>query len=269
MKSKRIGFIGIGNMGYSILKGIVKSEKIDPLNIIVSAKSSDTLVKAKNELKVKTSYSNKELAENSDIIFIGVKPNIHEEILKEIKTSVSKDATIVSMAAGVKIKDIKNILGEKIKIVKIMPNTPALVQMSMTAMTSVNLSSEEENEIKDLLETFGISRKIPEELMDIFTGISGSSPAYVFMFIEAMSEAAVKYGMDRKSAYEFSAQAVKGAAEMVLKTKLHPGELKDMVTSPKGATIEAVIALEESGFRKSVISGVEACINKSKKMTEK
>lgn len=269
MINKKIGFIGIGNMGYSILKGIVNSKKVDPQNISVRAKSEKTLSKAENKLKVKASISNKDLAKSSDIIFIGVKPNIHRQVLNEIKKSIKENTIIITMAAGVLMNDLREVLGEKVKIVKIMPNTPALVQMSMTAMSSLNLNSKEEKEIKLLLETFGLCRNIPEDLMDTFTGISGSSPAYAFIFIEAMAESAVKHGMERNLAYEFSAQALKGAAEMVLKTGIHPGELKDMVTSPKGATIEAVISLEENGFRNSIIKAVDTAIEKSKEMTEK
>ena len=268
MINKKIGFIGIGNMGYSILKGIVKSGKVSPENIIVSAKSKKTLDKAKEDLNIKGTLSNKDLAKKSDIIFLGVKPNIHSYILKEIKDGIKEDAIIVSMAAGITLENMEEILG-KARLVKIMLNIGALVNMSMTAMSHLNLNSSEKNKIKSLLETFGLVSDISEDLMDSFSGISGCSPAFAFMFIEAMADSAVLHGMDRESAYTYSAQALKGAAELVIKTEMHPGALKDMVTSPGGSTIEGVVSLEENGFRNAVIKAVDTSINKSKKMTKK
>ena len=175
---------------------------------------------------------------------------------------------VVSIAAGKTIAFIENGLGSsEVKIVRCMPNTPALVGEGCTGVcANKNVEKEELEQVLALIRSFGVAEAVPESLMDVVVGVSGSSPAYVFMFIEAMADQAVAAGMPRKQAYQFAAQAVLGSAKMVLETGMHPGELKDMVCSPGGTTIQAVKVLEEKGMRAAVMDAMEACIEKSRQL---
>lgn len=265
--NKRIGFIGCGNMGKAMLGSLVKSKDINNEYIMVSTKSNTSAQNIIKEFNVKATTINSEVAKNSDIIFLAVKPFFFKEVIEEIKDVVKEDVIIISIAAGVTIEQIEEWFGKKIKLVRTMPNTPALVGEGMSAICPNNNVSEEElNYIGKLYNLFGKYEVIAEKDFHAFIALCGSSPAYVFMFIEAMADEAVAEGMPRALAYEFAAQAVLGSAKMVLETGKHPGELKDMVCSPAGTTIQAVKVLEETGFRASVMDAVEACIEKSRSM---
>ncbi|MDU2734411.1 MAG: pyrroline-5-carboxylate reductase, partial [Mixta calida] len=173
------------------------------------------------------------------------------------------------IAAGVTLDALAGVLGHDRKIVRVMPNTPALVNEGMTSVTpNALVTPEETDEVLAIFNSFGKAETVPEYLIHAVVGVSGSAPAYVFMFIEAMADAAVLGGMPRAQAYQFAAQAVKGAAQMVLETGKHPGELKDMVCSPGGTTIEAVKALEEKGFRSAVIAAMEKCMDRSQALSK-
>lgn len=268
MMNKTIGFIGCGSMGRAILSGILDSGRAIPEQITVSAATQETLDTVREEYGVGVTLDNKKVAETSDILFLAIKPNRYEEIIHEIRNALKENTIIIGMAAGMSLDKMGKAFGKRVKIVRTMPNTPASVKEGYTAVVFNDQVSEVEQENMLLLfSSIGRASVIEEKHMDVITGISGSSPAYVFMFIEAMADAAVKNGFPRKEAYEISAQAVLGAAKMVLETELHPGILKDMVCSPGGTTIEAVVKLEEKGFRNAVISAVDACIEKSKEMS--
>jgi pyrroline-5-carboxylate reductase len=267
---KTIGFIGCGNMGRAILSGILDSRNVPPDKIIVSASSSKTIEEITEMYHTEGTLDNVKVAENADILFLAVKPYLYEKVILEIRDAVKDNVVIIGMAAGVTIEKMEAAFDKPLNIVKIMPNTPVSVREGLIAMAFNSMMDEVEQEnIISLLSSIGKVQVIEEKHMDVITGISGSSPAYVFMFIEAMADAAVKNGLPRKDAYEISAQAVLGAAKMVLETGIHPGILKDMVTSPGGTTIEAVAKLEEKGFRNAVISAVDACIHKSEEMSRK
>ena len=185
----------------------------------------------------------------ADILFLAVKPVYYKSVIDEIKDIVSSDQIIVTIAAGKSIAWVEEAFGGARKIVRTMPNTPALVGEGITAVcTNSNVSESDLSNVMDLLESFGKAEVINENVMDAVVAVSGSSPAYVFMFIEAMADAAVAEGMPRAQAYKFAAQSVLGSAKMVLETGKHPGELKDMVCSPAGTTIEAVRVLEKEGL---------------------
>lgn len=187
-------------------------------------------------------------------------------MLPQIKDHLKPDCIVVSIAAGQPISNIEAILG-KIKLVRAMPNTPALVGAAMSALCpNDKVTAEEVKLIESLFNSFGRAEVVPESMMDAVVGVSGSSPAYVYMFIEAMADAAVADGMPRTQAYKFAAQSVYGAAKMVLETNTHPGVLKDAVCSPGGTTIAAVAKLEEKGLRDAVISAQRCCVAKSKDM---
>lgn len=265
--NKVIGFIGCGNMGRAMIGGVVKSGLLKPESVIVADGYKGSLDLVSNEYGVKTTMDNKEVAKTSDIIVLSVKPNVYNPVIDDIKDFVKEDVVIVTIAAGKTIKDVEDAFGKDIKIVRTMPNTPALVGEGMTGISpNKNISKEEVEEVVNIFKSFGKVEIIDEKLMDVFVSTSGSSPAYVFMFIEAMADAAVADGMPRDKAYKMAAQAVLGSAKMVLETGKHPGELKDMVCSPGGTTIEAVATLEEYGFRTAVIKGMRECTKKAKNM---
>ena len=263
----RIGFIGCGNMATAMIKGILDSQKVKTEDVIASAKSEKTREKIKTELGINAALRNKEVAEFSDILFLAVKPQYYEEVIQEIKDDLRENQMIVSIAPGKTLAWLAERLGEDKKIIRTMPNTPAMVKEGMMGMCRNDLVTEDEmQQVKDICESFGKAEVVPESLIDVVVGVSGSSPAYVFMFIEAMADAAVADGMPRTQAYKFAAQAVLGSAKMVLETGKHPGELKDMVCSPGGTTIEAVRVLEEKGMRSAVIEASRACVKKARDM---
>ena len=263
----RIGFIGCGNMATAMIKGILDSQKVKTEDVIASAKSEKTREKIKTELGIDAARKNKEVVEFSDILFLAVKPQYYEEVIQEIKDDLRENQMIVSIAPGKTLAWLAERLGENKKIIRTMPNTPAMVKEGMMGMCRNDLVTEDEmQQVKDICESFGKAEVVPESLIDVVVGVSGSSPAYVFMFIEAMADAAVADGMPRTQAYKFAAQAVLGSAKMVLETGKHPGELKDMVCSPGGTTIEAVRVLEEKGMRSAVIEASRACVKKARDM---
>ncbi len=263
----KIGFIGGGNMGAAIIGGIVSSGIYKGVDISVVDLIKENVDKLVGEYGVRDGKSNTQTAENSDILFIAVKPNVCGDVISEIKSYINYDSVIVSIAAGKSIGEIESLFDKKIKLVRVMPNTPALVGEGMAALSgNANVSDEEIAKVAEIFGCFGKVEIVPEKMMDIVTAVSGSSPAFVYMFIEAMADAAVLGGMPRVQAYKFAAQTVLGSAKMVLDTGIHPGALKDMVCSPAGTTIEAVAELEKRGFRSAVIEAVRVCEAKSKSM---
>ena len=266
----KMGFIGSGNMGGAIIGGIVNGKIAVPSDILVSDKNEDALKKIRSEYGVNTTTGNKVVAGESDVLFLCIKPQFLYFVIDEIKDSVSENTVIVSIVAGQSIEAITSAFGKKIKLIRVMPNTPALVGEGMAALTpNENVTKEEADVVLNVFNSFGKGEIVSENLMDAVTAVSGSSPAYVFMMIEAMADAAVIGGMPRSQAYTFAAQAVMGSAKMVLETGKHPGELKDMVCSPAGTTIDAVAVLEKEGLRSSIIDAMISCMNKSKELGKK
>ncbi len=266
----RIGFIGVGNMGYAMLSGVVSSGFVSADDVWASNKSSDRLDMVRDDFGVNVTSENRELVKNCDVVIVAVKPNVIDGVLKEISDCLRDGCILVSVAAGFSIEDIENCVGNSCKVCRVMPNTPCLVGEGMSAICrNENVSDDDLNVVEDIFSCFGKCEVIDESLMDCVMGVSGSSPAYVFMFMEAMADAAVLSGMKMDMAYEFVGQSVLGAAKMLLETGKHPGELKDMVCSPAGTTIKAVEVLERYGLRNAVIQGQLACVEKSKEMNEK
>lgn len=264
----KIGFIGLGNMAEAMIGGMLAKGLVEPENVIGSCKTGETAEKIKLKFNITTVLDNKSVAETADVLFLAVKPVYLDDVIKEVKSAVRTETLVVSIAAGRDLKYLKEAFGRpELKIIRCMPNTPALVLEGCTGVCAGDeVLGEELEKVVELMSAFGKASVVPERLMDVVVGVSGSSPAYVFLFIEAMADAAVAEGMPRKQAYEFAAQAVLGSAKLVLETGKHPGELKDMVCSPGGTTIQAVKVLEEKGMRAAVIDAVEACISKSRNM---
>ena len=265
--STKLGFIGAGNMGAAIIGGVVKSGFAVADCIVASDLDEGLLQKLRDNFNVQTTKSNIEVAQAADVLFLCVKPHIYNIVIKEIKSIIKPGAIIVSIAAGKSMADILAQFDGDVKLVRTMPNTPALVNRGMTAVCPTpNMTKEDTQLILDIFASIGQAAILPENLFDAFTGVAGSAPAYVFMFIEAMADAGVKYGLPRPLAIQFAAQTVLGSAEMVLSTGEHTAALKDAVCSPGGTTIEAVCELESQGFGGAVIAAISACVEKSVKM---
>lgn len=259
----KIGFIGMGNMGYALLKGILK--KFNKEEIVFTDVNEERMKHVYNETGVKYVLSNAECANSAKYIIFAVKPQFYNDVIKNVADIITQDNIIISIAPGITISSLKDRLGFNARIVRAMPNTPALVGEGMTGVTynRSDFDYKEKEVIEEIFNSIGKMKFIPENLMSAVVCASGSSPAYVYMFIEALADSVVKCGLSRADAYEFVSQSVLGSAKMVLETKAHPGILKDMVCSPSGTTIEGVAALEENGFRNAVMQATEACYNKS------
>ena len=266
-----IGFIGCGNMAGAIIRGILSGKTVNKDQIMASAKSEATQKKIREEMGL-LQGSNAQVAAFSDVLFLAVKPIFYEGVLEEIKGSLRDDTLVISMAAGKSLSWLEEKLGQTKNgaahpVIRIMPNTPAMVQAGITGMCANAAASDENRRTAEILcRGFGIVEWVEERLMDVVTAVSGSSPAYIYMIIEAMADGAVSEGMPRAQAYRFAAQAVLGSAKMVLESGLHPGVLKDQVCSPGGTTIEAVRVLEERGLRSALIEAEKACAAKSREL---
>lgn len=263
----KLGFIGCGNMASAMLGGIINNNIVACNDIISSDLNNVALEDAKNTLGINITTDNKEVVKEAEIIVLSVKPQFYASVINEIKDLIKENQIIITIAPGQTLDGLKTAFGRELKIVRTMPNTPALVGEGITAMCyNKNVTEKEAELVVSILSGFGKVEVVTENLMDAVVGVSGSSPAYVFMFIEALADGAVAAGMPRNKAYTFAAQAVLGSAKMVLETGKHPGELKDMVCSPAGTTIEAVRVLEKEGFRSSVMEAVKACIDKARSL---
>jgi len=259
-----ISCIGSGNMGFALMSAAKGAD------IYITDADLEKAKSCAADLGAKVLNTNIEAVEKGDIIFLAVKPQVLRQVLAEIapaankKLSSSGAPVFVSMAAGWSIAKIQDILGTKIPVVRIMPNTPALIGKGMIAMSaSPEVPPQNVSEIEKLLSGAGIIDKVEERFMDAVTGLSGSGPAFVYLFIEALADGGVRAGLPRDKALRYAAQTVLGSAAMVQETGKHPGELKDMVTSPGGTTIAGIAALEERAFRGTVIKAVEAAWKRS------
>ena len=255
----KLGVIGVGNMATAILGGIIKNEVLRPEEIIGSNRSEAGRNKAKEALGINVTADNKEAAK-ADIVMLGVHPDAHEEIIAEIRDVVGEDTVLWTIAAGITLDDMEKYFGKKVKVVRTMPNTPAQVGAGVTGVTpNEHVTEEDLAKVRKCIEATGIMELIPERLMDGIIPVTGSSPAFIFMLINAMADGAVREGFPRKQAIRLAAATVLGSAKMVLDTGKHPEELKDDVCTPGGITIEMVKKMEEVGFRNAVLEGMEAC----------
>lgn len=266
---KKIGFIGCGNMGEAMLSGALNSGFVKSNDVIVHTKSKENIQRLKEKYNITIAKDNKDVAEKAKIIILAVKPNIYREVIEEIKDKTDKDSIIIAIAPSFSINVIKTMFEKDIKVARAMPNTPAMIGCGITGVSfSENMNMEERKEILEFFTSFGHAVEVKEELMKAVGSVSGSSPAFIYMLIEAMADGAVLLGMARKDAYKFAAKAVEGAARMVLESEKHPGELKDAVCSPGGTTIEGVVKLEEKGFRSSIIEAMLKSADKFHSMEE-
>ncbi len=258
----RIGFIGMGNMGYAILKGVLGY--ISPDDIIFSCKTDKKRQDVSKETKVHYAKDNIECAANAKYIILAIKPQQYEKVLSEIKSAITNDKVLISLAPSYTIDKIKNILGGNARIVRAMPNTPALLGEAASGVSYIDseLSEDEKKEIENIFNSFGIMKKVDESLMSTVVAVSGSSPAFVYMFIDALADAGVRYGLKKSDALEMASQTVLGSAMMVLKSGESPSILKDRVCSPGGTTIEGVSVLNENAFAGIIQKACKACYDK-------
>lgn len=267
----QIGLIGGGNMGSAMLNGIIQGGVCPASDIIVAEKREQPRTALSDRFGIHVTPSAQDAAA-AQIVILAVKPAQLTDALAEIRDQIGPDQIVVSIVAGQSIQTIEDGLVSiktvgKLKVVRVMPNTPALTGSGMSALSpNAALTPEDTDRILAIFNSFGRAALIPESQMDIVTGLSGSSPAFIYMLIEAMADAAVAQGFPRDLSYEFAAQTVMGSARMVLETGEHPGRLKDAVCSPGGTTIAGVLALEETGFRASIAAGITAAIERSREL---
>lgn len=267
---KKIGFIGCGKMAQAMIGGILQSKTVQPEQIVASAKSRETIDDVAAKFQIHAASNNRLVAEEADVLFLAIKPNLHAKVIEEIKHAVKQEAIIITIAAGISLQFLEESFNKKIKAIRSMPNTPSLVGEGMSALCANEIVTEAElDAVVQIFSSFGKVEVIEEKLMNAIPAISGSSPAYAYMFIEALADGGVKNGLTRDQSYKLAAQAVLGAAKMVLESGRHPGELKDEVCTPGGATIEAVAALEKNGFRAAVLSAMDSCTEKTNSLSRK
>ena len=266
----KIGFIGCSNLTKAMIKGIIDNNAMEPNKIMASDIDKYELFRVKETFGIDTRESRREIAAESKYIILAERAEYYTEVAEEIKDLLTEEHVIISIAPNMPISAVAERFGENVKIIRAKPNTPAMVGESMTGICHNSLVTLEEfNYICNIMMNFGVVEEVPESLIDVVIAVSSSSPAYVFMFIEAMADAASADGMPRAQAYEFASQAVLGSAKMILETGKHPGELKDMVCSPGGTTLEAIRVLEGHGLRSSVFEAVKACAAHCKKVVDK
>lgn len=263
---KTFAFIGMGNMGQAMLKGCLNVFSKNDLTFTDVSEVNCQNVKSSTGVEfVGTAF---ECLEQAKCIVLAVKPQVYPVVLQQLSEKVREEQIVISIAPSYSITQLKDALGDHTRVVRAMPNTPAMVGegMSGVCFSDDTFTEEERDLIRSFFNSFGKMEEVPEHLINAVTVASGSSPAFVYMFIEALADSAVKYGMPRDKAYTFAAQAVLGSAKMVLETGEHPGRLKDNVCSPGGTTIEGVAVLESKGMRSAVIEAASAVYDKCNRM---
>jgi len=264
-----IAFIGTGSMARAIIKGLVQTKTVDPKHIRASDRREDQRNKASQRYGIHTFRENIEAIQGTDYIFLAVKPQGIAKVLQELKPHLTEKQCIISVAAGIQINLMESVLGNKTKIIRSMPNICSRIGEGATAISAGTYATNIDLEAaKTLFDAIGMTVIVPEDQMDCVTGLSGSGPAFIFMIIEALSDAGVKMGLSRKNAHDLSCQTVRGAAKLVQESKEHPGRLKDMVCSPGGTAISAVHTLEAGGLRTTLINAVETAAKRAASISE-
>lgn len=266
----RIGFLGTGNMGAAIIKGYLSTHVNESSNIFAFDQAADKLQVLSDDLGIIACSCPAQLMEHSDVVVLAIKPNNFDTVIPEISSCYRPDQVLVSIAAGISMDYIEKLMEKDgVKIIRVMPNTPAMVNEGMSALCrNGHVTDEEFIPVLELFRSVGKAEVVEEMLIDTVIGVSGSSPAYTYMYIEALIDAASANGMEREQAKIFAAQAVLGAARMVLETGINPVTLRENVCSPGGTTIEAVKVLQHNGFHDDVKEAFQAAVNKSKLMTK-
>ncbi len=267
MLKEKIGFIGGGKMAEALAKGLIRAKLSTADSIIVSDVNNKRCQALEDETGIKTTQDNREVTANSDVIILAVKPNIMGTILEELKSDITSEHLVVSIAAGIPLNFMESSLNEGCRAIRVMPNTPCLVGETAAGYALGKNATREDGELVGrILNAVGKSYLLEEKYLDAVTGLSGSGPAFIYMVIEALADGGVKMGLPRDVSTELAAQTTFGAAKMVLESDTHIGELKDSVTSPGGTTIEGLHALEKGGLSNTLINAVEVATKKSKRL---
>ncbi len=268
LQEKKIGFIGSGNMGEALISGLVLSKAAKPENIICSDIAKDILDQIQTKYKVSTTIDNIEVAKQSDIVIYSTKPQILGSVLKETAPALDQSKLVISMAAGVPLAAIAAGLQKELRLIRVMPNICAFVKESATAIAAGEFVLKDDVALaRAIFDSVGKTVFIQENtLMDAFTGLSGSGPAYIFTIVDAMADGGVKMGLSRKDALFLSTQTVLGAAKLLMESKEHPGQLKDRVASPGGTAIAGIHTLEQGGLRTTMINAIESATKRSQKL---
>jgi len=270
MQNKKIGFVGGGNMAGALIKGLLHSGTMTAAQIQASDVREERLVELANEHGIVTTKDNAKLAEWADVIVLAVKPQVIDKVIGPLGKSLSPNALVISIAAGVPIESIEARLPRGARVIRTMPNTAAIALAGATAIAAGTHASEDDIIIaRQLFEATGRVVVLDETLLDAVTGLSGSGPAYIMLIIEALADGGVKVGLHRETALLLAAQTVYGSAKLLLETGEHPGRLKDMVTSPGGTAIAGLHTLEAGGLRTTLINAVENATRRSIELGEK
>ena len=267
IKGLTVGFIGGGNMGEALIKGLLGASLVPATAIHATDVRLERLKELDRQYGIQVSSDNADLVRHSDIIILAVKPQIMDSVLKEIAPAVTRRKLLISIAAGVSTAKIRAVLHKDARLIRVMPNTPALVLEGVTAIAKAdNLEPDDLDTAGEIFSAVGRVVVLDESLMDAVTGLSGSGPAYVAVVIESLADGGVRMGLDRITAMTLATQTVLGAAKLLLETGLHPGALKDMVSSPGGTSIAGIAALEEGGIRTTFIKAVERATQRSREL---
>ncbi len=267
VKGKTVGFIGAGNMGEALIKGLTSASVVPPDLIWASDVRRERLLELDRQYGIRPAADNVELVRRSDVVILAVKPQIITAVLREVAPVLTRRTLVISLAAGVSTATLRSVLGPEARLIRVMPNTPALVLAGVTAIARAEgLEAEDMDVAGEIFSAVGRVVVLEEELMDAVTGLSGSGPAYVAVVIESLADGGVKMGLDRLTAMTLATQTVLGAAKLLLETGLHPGALKDMVSSPGGTSIAGIAALEEGGIRTTFIKAVERATLRSREL---
>jgi pyrroline-5-carboxylate reductase len=268
MAEKSIGFVGAGNMAEAMIRGLLRGKVFTPKQVTASAPREERQRELAQKYGIHTSGDNRQAASQS-IVVLSVKPQILSRVLDEIADSVSAESLVISIAAGVPVAAIQSKLRPGTRVVRAMPNTPALVDAGATAIARGEHARESDLEdAKQIFDAVGVTVVLDESLLDAVTGLSGSGPAYVFLILEALSDAGVKVGLSRRTSQLLAAQTLLGSAKLLIETNEHPGRLKDMVTSPGGTAITGLHTLEHGGLRTTLMNAVEAATRRSRELGE-
>ena len=268
LKGKKVAFIGAGNMAEAIIRGLLKADVVAAPDILATGRRQERIDDLNRLYGLTVTLDNSAAAKQADVVVLCVKPQILEKVLAEIAGSISQDALVISVSAGITMAQIGAHLSEQARICRSMPNMPSVVGAGAAALAcGKHLTDEDKQMAHELFESCGLAVELHEEsLLDAATGLSGSGPAYVFMIIEALSDAGVKVGLNRRQAQKLAAQTVLGSAQLVIETGEHPGVLKDRVTSPGGTAIAGLHTLEEGGLRTTLINAVVAATARSREL---
>ncbi len=264
MKTRRLGFLGAGNMATALIRGLLHGNVLPPSRILASDVKAERLEQIGNEHGIRTTMDNHQLLRESDVVVLSVKPQVIDRVLTEIGAELRPDQLLVSVAAGVPLEALESRLPPGSRVVRTMPNTPATVQAGATAVAAgTNATADDLRLAREMFEAVGRVVVLDEVLLDAVTGLSGSGPAYVMLIIEALADGGVKVGLHRDTALLLAAQTVFGSAKLLLETGEHPGRLKDMVTSPGGTAIAGLHTLESGALRKTLIDAVECATRRA------